>query len=335
MTSRERVLAALDHQTPDRVPLDFSGHRSSGIHALAYARLRKYLHLHERPLRIYDVIQQMAVVDDDVLELFGVDTIELGRAFAQEASSWHDWVLPDGTPCQVPVWISPEREGNRWVLRSHSGRILAQMPDGALYFEQTYYPFLDGTENFDALPEAFAESMWTAYASPPGPIADGPEGTRRFIEGAKALRARSDRAILALFGGNLLEVGQFLYRNDVFFMLLAGEPERAHDFLEHVVNHHLRNLESFLGKVGPYVDVVVFGDDLGMQTGPQISPAMYREFFKPRHARMWKRAKELADVKVMLHCCGGVRELLPTLLMQDWMQSIRSRSPAGEWKLHP
>jgi len=314
VTSRDRVLAALNHRQPDRVPVDFSGHRSSGIHAIAYARLRKYLGLPEQPVRVYDIIQQMAVVDEDVLALAGADTIELGRAFATEDQWWHDWVLPDGTPCQIPVWISPERDGARWVLRSASGRTLAQMPDGALYFEQTYYPFLDGVENFDAFPEVFAESMWTGIASPPGPIADGPDGARAFVEGAKALRASTERAILALFGGNLLEVGQFMYRNDNFFMLLAGEPERAHDFLEHVVEHHLRNLESFLGKIGPFVDIIVFGDDLGMQTGPQISPAMYREFFKPRHARMWKRAKELAPVKVMLHCCGGVRELLPDLI---------------------
>ena len=51
-----------------------------------------------------------------------------------------------------------------------------------------------------------------------------------------------------------------------------------------------------------------------MQKGPQMSRAMYREFFKPRQAKMWRRAKELADVKVMLHCCGGVRPLLPDLI---------------------
>ena len=77
---------------------------------------------------------------------------------------------------------------------------------------------------------------------------------------------------------------------------------------------HLRNLERFLGAVGASIDVILFGDDLGMQNGPQISPRMYREFFKPRHAMMWRRAKQLADVKVMLHCCGGVRPLLPDLI---------------------
>jgi uroporphyrinogen decarboxylase len=314
MTSRERILSALQHKQPDRVPIDFSGHRSSGINAIAYGRLRDYLGLTKRPIRVYDIIQQMAVVDEDVLQRFNVDTIELGRSFAVEDKYWHAWVLPDGTPCQVPTWVRPERDGPRWVIRSDNGRVIAQMPDGALYFEQTYYPFVDGEADHTKIAEVFADSMWTGIASPPGPIADGPDGDRTLVEGAKRLRASTDRAVLGLFGGNLLEIGQFLYRNDNFFMLLAGEPERAHDFLERLVEHHLKNLESYLKKVGPYIDIIVFGDDLGMQTGPQLSPGMYREFFKPRHARMWKRAKELANVKVMLHCCGGVRELLPDLI---------------------
>jgi uroporphyrinogen decarboxylase len=214
----------------------------------------------------------------------------------------------------MPAWALPERENGRWILRSESGRIIAQMPDGALYFEQTYWPWLDQAPNFDDLEGAFKESMWTNVASPPGPITAGPDGDRILVEGAQRLRASTDRAIIGLFGGNLLEIGQFLFRNDEFFVLLANEPERAAEFLDRLTEHHLRNLEHFLGLVGPYIDVILFGDDLGMQTGPQISPRMYRRLFKPRHARMWKRAKELANVKVMLHSCGGLRELLPDLI---------------------
>lgn len=314
MTPRERVVTSLNHRSPDRVPIDFSGHRSSGIAAIAYARLRDYLQLPKRPIRVYDPVQQLAIVDDDVLDRFGVDTIELGRGFANEDRYWKDWVLPDGTPCQLPAWLNPERDGARWILRSKSGRVIAQMPDGALYFEQTFYPFADGTPDHKRILEALDESMWTSVASPPGPIADGPEGVTVLAEGARHLRERTNRAIIGLFGGNLLEIGQFLYRNDNFFMLLAGDPDASHDFLDRLVEIHCRRLERFLRGVGPYIDVVLFGDDLGMQTGPQISPAMYRKFFQPRHARMWKRAKELANVKVMLHCCGGVRELLPDLI---------------------
>ncbi len=315
MNSRQRVLAALNHQEPDRVPVDLSGHRSSGIAAMAYARLRRHLGLAERPIRVYDPIQQLAIVDADVLDRFGVDTIELGRAFAEEDDCWADWILPDGTPCQMPLWAWPERDGQRWVLRSRkTGRVIAQMPDGTLYFEQTYYPFAEEEADPRRIDDVLTESMWTAIASPPGPLAEGRDGERRLREGARRLRRQTDRAIIGLFGGNLLEMGQFLYRNDNFLMLLAAEPEKAHDFLERLCQKHLQTLEKFLALVGPYIDVVLFGDDLGMQSGPQISPAMYREFFKPRHALLWRRAKQIADVKVMLHCCGGVRELLPDLI---------------------
>ena len=185
MTPRNRVLAALHHEQPDRMPVDLSGHRSSGIAAIAYAKLRDYLGLEKRPIRVYDVQQQLAIVDDDVLDRFGVDTIEMGRGFALDDSDWADWVLPDGTPCQLPAWVQPEREANRWVIRAPSGRVIADMPDGALYFEQAYYPFAE-RDDLDSLPEALEESMWTGIASPPGPLVQGPDGNRNLRDGAAA-----------------------------------------------------------------------------------------------------------------------------------------------------
>ena len=313
MNSRERVLAALNHRETDRVPIDFSGHRSSGISAIAYAGLRKFLGLEEKPVRVYDPIQQLAVVDREVLDLFGVDTIELGRGFALDEDSWAPWTLPDGTPCLLPVWALPERAEGQWVIRSGSGREIARMPDGALYFEQSYFPFA-AEADLDSLPEAMKEGMWTAVSAPPGPLVEGARGDELFSIGAKKLRENTDRAVLGLFGGNLLELGQFLYRNDNFFMLLAGEPREAHRFLDKLVEIHLANLERFMACVGEYIDIIVFGDDLGMQTGPQISPSMYREFFKPRHRLLWNRARELGRVKVMLHSCGGIRQLIPDLI---------------------
>src|SRR5208337_903426 len=118
MTSRERVLAACNHRDPDRIPVDLSGHRSSGIAALAYAKLRDHLGLPKKTIRVYDPVQQLAIVDDDVTEKFGVDTIELGRGFALDEGSWADWTLPDGTPCKMPMWALPEKQNGQWVIRS-------------------------------------------------------------------------------------------------------------------------------------------------------------------------------------------------------------------------
>jgi uroporphyrinogen decarboxylase len=188
---------------------------------------------------------------------------------------------------------------------------MARMPVGSVHFDQTWWPFVDGPEDLDRIEELYAQHMWTGIASPPGPSISGPE---ELAAGARKLRESSSRAIVGLFGGNLLEMGQFYYRMDGFLMLLGEDPARAHRFLDRLVEIHLRNLEKYLGAVGPCIDVINFGDDLGSQQGPQISPRMYREFFKPRHAMMWARAKQLAPVKVMLHCCGGVRQLLPDLI---------------------
>jgi uroporphyrinogen decarboxylase len=314
MTSRERVLTSLNHQQPDRVPIDLSGHRSSGIAAIAYARLRRHLDLPNKPIRVYDQVQQLAIVDEDVLQRFRVDTIELGRGFAREDKWWKDWTLPDGTPCLMPAWTNLHKVGDEWIIRSPQGRDIARMPEGCLYFEQCHWPFAE-QDDLDHLRDVLTESMWTAIASPPGPIVAGHDGPQIRAEGARRLRQQSDRAIIGLFGGNLLEMGQFLYRNDNFFLLLAGEPERAHAFLDNVVEMHLANLANFLRDVAPHIDIILFGDDLGMQNGPQISPKMYREFFWPREKLMWQRVRELAPhLKIMLHCCGGVRELLDGLI---------------------
>ncbi len=314
MTSRDRVFAALNHGQVDRPPIDLGGHRSSGIMAMAYKRLKEYLGIHTGDIYVYDVPQQLAIIEPPVLDRFGVDTIELGRGFGLDPADWRDWVLPDGTPCKIPAYIEPIPEEGGWRIEHEDGTVLGVQRAGSWYFEQTHYP-LAGSQGDDwDLDAAFDHSMWQRLGTPPAPLSYNDENLERLAAGARELRASTDRAIIGLFGGNLLEAGQFLFRNDNFFLLLAGEPERAHRFLDRLVERHLDDLERFCAAVGPYIDIILFGDDLGMQTGPQISPRMYAEFFQPRQKVLWKRAKELVPVKVMLHCCGGVYPLIPGMI---------------------
>lgn len=317
MTSRERVLAALAHREPDRVPVDFSGHRSSGIAALVYPDLRKRLGLPPKPVRVYDMIQQLAVVDDDVLDLLGVDTVEMGRGFMLEEEDWKDWGLPDGRPCKIPRYIHVERRGDDWYLFNDHGQELAVQKQGFLYFEQTYFPLKDrefASDDFDDLEDVLSHTVWTGIASPGAHLPMDEKGLRQMAEGAKKLRESTDRAIIGLFGGNMFEIPQMLFRMDNYLMSLALYPDRARRFSEKLCALHMQSLEKWLGAVGPYIDIILFGDDLGGQTGPLVSPEMYRQGIKPYHRELWKRAKELTGVKVMLHCCGGVRELLDDLI---------------------
>ncbi len=311
MTSRERVLSAMNHVQPDRVPVDFGAHRSSGIMALAYKKLRHYLGLPAKPIRVYDMVQQLAVIDEDVLERFGIDTLEMGRGFAEGEVDWKEWELPDGSTCLIPRYVDVRKKGNDWILYSGSGKPCGVQRESMIYFDQIFWPYREGVpKDLSRLPEDLDDIMWSV-PTPPN-LAETDLGTLR--EGAKRLRNSTERAVLFLFGGNLLEIATFLCSVETFMILMASDPEATHRLLERLVEVHLENLERYLSAVGSYVDIVLFSDDLGMQQGPQISPGMYREYFKPRHRRLWTRTKSLADVKVQLHSCGGIRPFLDDLI---------------------
>lgn len=317
MTSRERVLAALNHEEPDRIAVDLGAHRSSGIAAIAYHHLRKHLGLPEKPIRVYDMVQQLAIVDEDVLDLFGVDCIEMGRGFLLEDSDWKPWVLPDGTPCEIPAYIQLELKDEHWYLQDAEGSDVGILKKGSLYFEQTCFPLMErGIENdhFEDLEEMLGRQMWSAVAHPGGHLSLDESGLKELTAGAKALRESTDRAIVGLFGGNMFEIPQMLYRMDNYLLATGLYPDKVAELSEKLYQVHLKNLELWMSAVGPYIDVVLFGDDLGGQQGPLISPDAYREFYKPYHKKLWGRAKELADVKVQLHCCGGIYELIDDLI---------------------
>ena len=316
MDSRERIRAALSHREPDRVPVDFNGHRSSGIMAQAYIRLRKCLGLPPSTLYVYDFIQQLALVEDDVLHLVGADVVEVGHGYSRDPAYWQDWQLPDGTPCKIPAFVPVERQGEDWIVRGDEGQTICIQKKGTLFFEQTCFPLLDSDdETFERLAYYLDQIMWCRLGIPPAPAGLDDRGLATRRRTARALRAATDRAIYGTFGGNLIEIGEFAFRIDNFLYQLAANPKRIHTFLDRLTEFHSRNMDKYLGAVGEYLDLIGFGDDLGMQTGPQISPAMYREFFKPRHALLWNHAKQLCPhLKVSLHCCGGVYPLLPDMI---------------------
>ncbi|MCD6287717.1 MAG: methyltransferase [Candidatus Hydrogenedentes bacterium] len=317
MTSRERVISSLDHKTPDMTPIDFGGHRSSGISAVAYAKLRDYLGLEQRPVRVYDMVQQLAIIDEDVMDLFGVDVVEMGRGFCVDDDDWKEWVLPDGTLCEIPYYINVEKRGDNWYLLNKDGVALGIEKRGMYYFDQTHFPMRSrdiATDEFDDLQEMIDQTIGAATPHPGAHLPMDDAGLAQMAAGAKMLRESTDRAIVGLFGGNMFELPQSLFGMENYMMYMGLYPDAVRRLSDKLYELHISNLEKWLGAVGPYIDIIMFGDDLGGQNGPLISPAMYREMIKPYHKLLWNRAKELADVKIMLHCCGGILEIIEDMI---------------------
>jgi uroporphyrinogen decarboxylase len=318
MNSRERIQAALDFREPDRIPVDFGGHRSSGISAIGYARLKEALGISTGDIYVYDMIQQLAVIEEPVLDRFGVDTIELGRAYMQDDREWKEWILPDGTPCRIPGMIRVEKRGDHWYLLSESGIPLGVQKKGSLYFEQVYFPMAHRdfpNEDFDDLEEQMKLSMWAAIPGPGSHLALEGEGLSILAEGARKLRESTDRAIIGLFGGNLFETPQMLFGMDRYLCYTALYPEAVTRLSEKLCEIYCRDMKRWLGAVGSCIDVMLFGDDLGSNQGPLIDPEMYRLYYKPYHKRMWDLAKELAPhVKILLHSCGSIEPFLEDLI---------------------
>ena len=107
MTSRECILAAINHQQPDRVPVDLSATPSSGISAIAYSNLIKYIGRDDLPVQIYDVVQQLAQPDMSILDLFGADVLDIGRTFNAHAIDWSPVTMANGAAAFYPKWFRP------------------------------------------------------------------------------------------------------------------------------------------------------------------------------------------------------------------------------------
>ena len=121
LNSRERVITAINHQEPDRVPVDLGSTPSSGISAVAYHNLKSHLGLTDGHTRVYDVVQQLAQPEETILDRFGVDVIDIGRAFNTSDDAWYDLIAGEhwngsGTTLRVELgpydvmWLVPTRE---------------------------------------------------------------------------------------------------------------------------------------------------------------------------------------------------------------------------------
>ena len=315
MTSRERVLNALNHREADKIPVDCGSMRSTGIMGIAYNRLKKQLGIEGGSTRIYDSVQQLAVPEKWYLEKFVIDVVDLARAFADDPEDWQHWTLPDGSPAMMPAWLKFEKSDSGWVCVNEDDEPLAEMPESSYYFDQKIWPLYGvHKESFEDLPVYMNKVVWNHMTDPLWKNSGRPDFYKVLREKAKQLYENTDYAIMLGFGGNLFEWGQFLYRTDEFLVNLIRHRTEMEKMLDKLTEIHLSNLTPVLDAVSPYVQIIQMGDDLGMQSGPMLSPELYRELFLPRHKKIYQTVKEKTDMFVFLHSCGAIADLIPYLI---------------------
>ncbi len=283
MDSRTRLRIALDHREPDRVPRDLGAVRMTGIHARAYPALRRALGLPPVEVRIGDVSQQLAVVDDDVLDRLGID---VRGVEPRSPSGWRREIVEEGAELAFV---------DEWGVRR-------RMPAGGLYFDPATAP-LAGEIDAGHL----ARFAWP----------DGGDPARRAGVATAANRIVAEEGRAVFVGSVCAGLTEMLFRLRGFedgYMDLAADPALARALMERVLEVKLAWWAGVLPELGESVDVVGEADDLGGQSTPLFSPRTYRELVKPLHAELFAFIRARTRARILFHSCGAIRDLLPDLV---------------------
>ena len=304
MNHRERVLATFRHQEPDRVPIDLGSTCDSTILAVSYQGLRRQLGLEPSKTRVVDVLQQGAVIEDDVCGVLGVDL----RPVFDMPREWREGVLTDGSRAEFPAKFRPQAQddGSR-VLLDVAGNVAAKMPKGGNYFDPVYSALANATTVTDV------EKHRDAIVNYDTPAYLDQSYEERANE-AKVLRENSDYALVGFFGGHLLQAGQVLRGWELFLMDLLINPKLARAILDRLLEANLERFERYAETVGQYVDVVHFEDDLGMQDRPLVEPSVFRKVIKPYMKELFGFVKAKSDLFILLHTDGAVAPFIPDFI---------------------
>jgi uroporphyrinogen decarboxylase len=304
VTSRERVIAALDHRQPDRVPIDFGSTNITGINACAYNSLKGHLGLGDGRTRVFDTYQQLALVEEPVQQRFSCDA----RGVFVEPNEWREWTLPDGTTAEVPKEWEPVRlEDGSDVVYGLDGNPMVKRLPSSYWFSPTG-PLAPGLESIADI-ETY-KPIIKVMDRPPHLDQPLEELKRR----AKRLYEDTEYLVTGGYGGHIFAASQILRGMNNFMCDLALNKKFASALMNTIAEAHMEEFESYIEVVGPYLQVVQISDDLGSQIGGQISLEMFRELVKPPMERWYKFMKSKMDAKLFLHSCGSIYQFIPDLI---------------------
>jgi len=284
MTSRERLLVALNHQEPDRVPIDLGGNQT-GIHKFAYQALIKHLGIDDE-IVIMDAVQQLAQPCEAVLERLHVDTRYIA---AGAAGDWKGGIVQE------------ERDGRLWHDLVDEFGVRWSMPDDQPYFmDITHHPLADAT----------IEDI----RNYPFPKGDDPGRFVGLRDRALQIRQETPYAVVSGISGVTYEICWYMRGLEKWFMDMMINPGFCEALIDQTFKFWMDWFHVFLGEVGDVVDVIMIGDDLAGQTGPLFNPMVYKEIVKPRHKKLVQYIKSRTNAKIWYHTCGACSQYIPELI---------------------
>ena len=284
MTSRERVIKALNHEVPDRVPIDLGGFQT-GIHKKAYGELLVHLGIPDE-ITVLDPVQQLAKPCEDVLQRFNVDI----RYVCSHSPDSFKGGIEQNT-----------RQGKIWHdLKDEFGVVWSMPDDQRLYMDISHHPLADATiEDIEDYP-----------------FPDGGDPTRFTGVRQQALKLREETpyATSTGIGGVVYEICWYMRGLERWFMDMLENIDFCEALLNRTLKFWMDYYTGFMAEVGDIVDIVMIGDDLAGQHGPLFSPELYRKFIKPRHKKLIQHIKSLTSAKLWYHTCGACTEYIPDLI---------------------
>jgi len=284
MTSRERVLKALNHEIPDRVPVDLGGNQT-GIHRIAYERLCRRLGIADSVV-IMDAVQQLARPCEAVLERLHVDTRYIA---AGAAGDWKGGI------------VKARRDGHLWHDLTDEFGIRWSMPDDhPLYMDISLHPLANAT--------------LAGLKDYPFPRGDDPGRFEGLRERALRIRNETPYAVVSGISGVVYEICWYLRGLEQWFNDVLVQPEFCEALMDQTLKFWLDWFRAFLDEVGDVVDVIMIGDDLTGQQGPLFHPSFYRRVVKPRHKQLVQYIRLRTRAKIWYHTCGACGEYIPDLL---------------------
>ena len=314
MTSRQRIIDAINHRQPDRVPVDLGATGQTGMNASTLYRLRAALGLEEHPIEISEIFQMLGKIDEDMMTYAGADIIGLNNPsnmFGVPDGPLKPFTMPDGTPTLIA-------QGNEYDIKDDGSVYMYPQgnrsvgPSGHMPANGSFFDNINRAPAFDEDDLTPAEDFKDDF----GILNDE---TARYLEKkSKLLYERTDYAIIGNLGGAGLGDSAMVpgphvlapkgIRNfEDWLMAHMLYPEYIEEVFEMQTQAMLKNLEIYRQAVGDRIQIVwISGTDFGTQNGEFFRLDVFRELYKPYYQRINDWVHKNTPWKTFFHCCGSI-----------------------------